>query len=446
MIPPDKLKEILSPFTKTKEADKTALTFFSQRLQVSRFANSQLHQHMSTEAQLIYFRLLCNGRLGVASTNSLDPAHLKEAFKKALHSARLKVKNAVKRDLVSFSPIPPVLGVNFPDTINATAAARAEILRKIFSYGQNKQIRFSGNLYNGLSQTAVIYPQGKMNYQDYSLCGIKTIAVSAGSSGYAMDTAYDLKELAVSRTAESAAEKCLLGIKKISLPPGAYDVILEPPATGEILAWLNYIGFGAKSFLEETGFLYNKKGRRVTGEKIGLYDDGRDKNTFILPFDFEGSPRRKALLIKNGIAASPVTDSYYAKLLKIKNTGHANFPDDTEGPLAYNLIMRNGKLPQDKIISSAKRALLINRFHYINGFLDTHKAQMTGMTRDGTLLIEDGRVKCGVKDMRFTENILEAFSRIKYISKERQLLAEPLDSFGSIYAPALYIKDFNFIS
>ena len=446
MITPDQLKKTLLPFIKTKEADKVGVVFFHTYLQVSRFANSQVHQHMSDEQQLIYFRVAIDGRLGVASTNSFDDHNLNETFKKALHRAQLKIRTHGKKDIPFFLPLHTLTNVYYPETAHFSPRARVKILQKIFTDGQNLKIKFSGNFYNGLTQYAVISPQGKLAYQDYSFAGIKFIATQLDASGYAAQTGYNINQLNPKQAADTAMEKCLISLKKINLPSARYDVILEPQAVADIIHWLNYIGFGAKSVVEETSFLHGKAGKRITGDSVTLYDSGADKNTFILPFDFEGQKREKVYLIKKGIAGKPLCDSYYAGLLKMKSNGHANFPDDVDGPLGYNIIMEGGKLPQDEITRSAKRAILITRFHYINGFLNTHKALMTGMTRDGTFLIKNGKIKSAIKDMRFTESILEAFSRIKHISKERALIADHLEALGSVYTPTLYIKDFNFTS
>lgn len=446
MIQPERLKEKLAPFVKAKEADKTEIIFFRAITQVSRFANSQIHQHMSDEDQAVYFRVLLDGRMGISSTNSLDEQNLKETFKRALAIAQIKLDNQGKRDIPFFKTLPRLSSFHFPGTVHTGASARAKILQKIFNYADNLKVKFSGNLYNGLSQIAVISPQGKMNYQDHSFAGIKLIAAQEEASGYAAKVSYDIGALNPKAVADRAIEKCLLGLKKTALEPKRYDVILEPAAVAEIIQWLNYIGFGAKHVLEETSFLYGKAGKRITGKPVSIYDYGKDKNTFILPFDFEGNIRKKVYLIKKGIAGKPLCDSYYAKLLKARPNGHANLPDEVDGPLGYNLVMEGGDIPEGKIIGSAKKSILVTRFHYINGFLDTHRALMTGMTRDGTFLIKDGSIKCAVKDMRFTESILEAFSRIKYISKERKLIADHLESPGSICAPCLYIQDFNFTS
>lgn len=446
MITLDWLKEKLAPLVKTKEADKAGIVFFHTGLQVSRFANSQIHQHMADEDRLIYLRILLGGRIGIASTNSIDEQNLKETFKKALSIARLKLETKEKKDIPSFKPLKAGSAFWFPQTAQTQAPARIRLLRRIFSDGESHKLTFSGNLYNGLTQLGVISPEGRVNYHLHSFAGLKLIAYSAKSSGYCQQAGYSMESLNTKEAADTAIKKCLLGHKKIKLKPARYDVILEPAAVAELIAWLNYIGFGAKSVFEETGFLYKRSGKRITGEPVSIYDYGSDAHTFVLPFDFEGRASKKAYLIKKGIAGEPLCDSHYAKLLKLKPNGHANFPDDIEGPLGYNLVMEGGNVSENEMINSAKQAILITRFHYINGFLDTRRALMTGMTRDGTFLVEDGKIKSAVFDLRFTESMLEAFRRIKYISKERKLIADHLETLGSVYAPGLYIKDFNFTS
>lgn len=446
MIRQEIIRSKLEHFLKHKGADKTGIVFFRTKLQASRFANSQIHQHLQDEDQTIYFRVLIDGRLGVASTNSLDENNLKSTFEKALHIARLRLEIKEKKDIPLFKPLKSIAGCYDEKTAKIPALTRAKILQKIFKDAEALQIKFSGNFYNGLTQIAVFSPDGKMNYQDYSFAGIKLIAATQGSSGYASAINYNAGMLNPHALSDIAVKKCLDGFKKITLEPGKYDVILEPDAVAELLAWMNYIGFGAKSVFEESSFLYNKYGRKVTGGKVNIYDDGRDKSTFILPFDFEGLPRKKIYLIKNGCGQKPFCDTHYAGLLKMRPNGRANFPDDTDGPLGYNLIMEGGNITTDKMIRSAKKAVLVTRFHYINGYLNTHRAVMTGMTRDGTFLVEDGRIKSAIKDMRFTESILDAFNRIRYISRERKIVADPLENLCAACAPCLYINGFNFIS
>src|SRR3989338_4951622 len=199
MITVDWLKEKLAPLVKTKEADKVGIVFFHTGLQVSRFTNSQIHQHMANEDRLIYLRVLLDGRLGIASTNSIDEHNLKETFKKALSIARLKLESKEKKDIPSFKPLKAGSGFWFPQTAHTQAPARIKLLKRIFNDGNSHKPTFSGNLYNGLTQLGVVSPEGRANYQDYSFAGLKLIASSGESSGYAQQTGYSLESLNVNR-------------------------------------------------------------------------------------------------------------------------------------------------------------------------------------------------------------------------------------------------------
>ncbi len=178
--------------------------------------------------------------------------------------------------------------------------------------------------------------------------------------------------------------------------------------------------------------------------KITILDDGLNPQTIIYPFDFEGTPKRKVMLIENGVAKGVVYDSHYGSLYKKGSTGHALPPDEVEGPLPLNLIMEPGDSSIEDMRRSIKRGIAITRFHYINGLLKPTQALMTGLTRDGTFLIEDGKIKKPLKNLRFTESILRAFSHVASISKERKLVGDPTQEMGTSYVPALLIKDFTF--
>jgi PmbA protein len=140
------------------------------------------------------------------------------------------------------------------------------------------------------------------------------------------------------------------------------------------------------------------------------------------PFDFEGVPKQKVMLIERGVAKGVVYDSISAYKEGKKSTGHALTPDNTEGTFALNLFIKGGDSSVDKMIESVKKGILVTRFHYINGLLDTTNALLTGMTRDGTFWVEDGKIKHGIKNLRFTESMLKAFSNIQKISQERKIV------------------------
>jgi PmbA protein len=225
--------------------------------------------------------------------------------------------------------------------------------------------------------------------------------------------------------------------------PGAYTVILEPAATSTIMQFLAFLGLGAKPFLEERSFMSGKIGEKIASELITIVDDPIAPDSLGLPFDFEGSPARRVALIERGVAAGVVWDRTTAMKGGRESTGHALPPPNPYGPVPLNLRMEPGESTIEQIIASTERGLLVTRFHYSN-VVNEKEAILTGMTRDGTFLIEDGRIAHGVKNLRYTQNAIEALSNVEAVGDKTEISTELF--FGGSRAPALKIRDFKFSS
>ncbi len=151
------------------------------------------------------------------------------------------------------------------------------------------------------------------------------------------------------------------------------------------------------------------------------------------------------MLIDKGVAKGVVYDRASALKEKTKSTGHALTPDSTgDGAIALNLVVAPGKAKRADMVTKVKRGILITRFHYINGFIDTPNAVLTGMTRDGTFLIENGEIKHGIKNLRFTDSMLRSFGTAKALSKETTLVESWWDAVGCIKAPTIHLGSFKF--
>jgi predicted Zn-dependent protease len=185
-------------------------------------------------------------------------------------------------------------------------------------------------------------------------------------------------------------------------------------------------------------------GDKIMSRQITLLDDGSDSGGMAVPFDYEGIPKQQVALIHQGRANEIVYDSHYAKLHRRHSTGHALAYDEYEGPLASNLFLLPESTPTKELLSRMEKGLWICRFHYVSGLLKTQEALMTGLTRDGTFLVRKGKVAGAVKNLRFTQSILEAFSKVVAVSQERRLVADPGQGFSATVCPALLIKDFTF--
>jgi PmbA protein len=251
--------------------------------------------------------------------------------------------------------------------------------------------------------------------------------------------------------ARAAAGRAIAGADPIDLPPGPYDVILEPKAIAEAIEWLSFASLSARPLEDGSSCLAARLGQSVTSPRISLYDDAADPDPAAprAPFDAEGTPKRRVDFIAAGIARGVVNDRAGARRLAAPPTGHATplvdeLPWDTASP--QHLHLAPGPDTFQDLLARVERGLLVTRFHYVNGLLDTRRALTTGMTRDGLLLVENGKITRGVRNLRWTEALLEALGREAGITRERRAVAawfSPLTG-GALVMPTLLLRGFRF--
>ncbi|MBI5956821.1 MAG: TldD/PmbA family protein, partial [Chloroflexi bacterium] len=202
--------------------------------------------------------------------------------------------------------------------------------------------------------------------------------------------------------------------------------------------FLAYLGFSALAVQEGRSFM--KLGQKVVGDNISIWDDGLSPDGLPLPFDFEGVPRQKVALIDKGLAIGLVYDSYTAGKEGKASTGHALPAPNTYGPIPVNLWMGTGQSDKEEMLKSTKRGIWVTRFHYTRP-IHPLKVMVTGMTRDGTFLVENGEIVGPIKNLRFTQSYLEALSSVELIGAQTKLERGPM---GSSRVPALKVSRFNF--
>ncbi|HKR62455.1 MAG TPA: metallopeptidase TldD-related protein, partial [Thermoanaerobaculia bacterium] len=226
------------------------------------------------------------------------------------------------------------------------------------------------------------------------------------------------------------------------LAPGAYDVILEPPALGEVFDWMNMIAFTGQSYEDGSSFFVGNLGKRMLGENFSLVDDALSYLPF--PFDMEGLPKRAVALIENGVPRTPVLDKAWADRLGMQPTAHAWHLGSPEHGSAFHLTMAGGDATREEMIASTKLGVWVTRFNYVNGLLEPKTALMTGTTRDGTFLIRDGEVVARLPNLRWTQSMVEAFSNIESLSRERRSVGTWYNMYGGTLAPVVKIRGWNF--
>jgi predicted Zn-dependent protease len=258
--------------------------------------------------------------------------------------------------------------------------------------------------------------------------------MSDTGSGYADALATDVREIDPALVAQTAVMKCESAQNPEVVPPGEYEVILEPRAVADMLSYLVRGGFSASAVSEGRSFLAGKLGEKLFAELFSLWDDGLDPRGFPMPFDLEGVPKQKVVMVEKGVVKDLLYDYKTAKKEGKKSTGHGGF--GRWGAMAANLFMAPGDSTVEEMIKNTKRGILITRFHYTN-MAHPMKVLVTGMTRDGTFLVEDGKVTKPVKNLRFTESALRVFGTMDMVGKE-------LHRAGRSVVPAIHVPAFNF--
>ena len=444
MIGKENLFARLEKILAQSPADQTEIVYVGNESGLTRYANSAIHQNVFENNSKIFFRTVFGKKVGVASTNSLVASDLKKTLENSCEIARNQPENP------NFPGLPGPARYREVDTFDDKTAAfsardRAKAVKKIIGIADRKKFTLAGAFATASGEVAVLNSKGVRAYQPITSASINMIAMSATSSGYAAGLSRRVGEIDFERLIRVAVDKCDRSQNPKSIDPGEYEVILEPAAVGALLEWINYIGFGSKAFQEKTSFMAGKIGKKITAGDITVYDDGLDSKSVAFPFDFEGVPKKKVMLIDKGVAKGVVYDRISARKGKTKSTGHALTPDSTgQGAIALNLVMAGGKARRDQMIQKVRRGILVTRFHYINGFIDTPNAVLTGMTRDGTFLIENGEIVTGIKNLRFTDAMIRSFKSAVAISRETDLIESWWDAVGCIRTPTLHLGSFKF--
>ncbi len=220
--------------------------------------------------------------------------------------------------------------------------------------------------------------------------------------------------------------------------PGEYDVVLLPYAVADILDWFAYLGFGAQAYQENRSFMSGRLGQRVLGENVTIVDD--PLGGVPSPFDYEGVGKAPLTLVEDGVARAICYDSYYAAKDGRASTGHALPAGSTFGPFATSLALAPGASSVDEMIASTERGVLVTRFWYTRT-VHPLTVVMTGMTRDGTWLIENGKIAAPIRNLRFTQSYVDAMNRVRLIGREQKL--QPAMG-GYSRVPALKIGGWSF--
>lgn len=378
----------------------------------------------------------------MVQTNEVSLEGLRRAAREAAELARAQTQPA-GYEPPGPAPYPQVEAFD-EATWNASPALRAELVRRAVAEANRLGFNASGALATGGDAIWIRTTRGvEAHFRRTLLRFVTVILGKEAGSGYAEFTSTRVGEFRPEEVAGRALEKAARSEKRLPLEPGEYPVVLEEPAVATLLGMLASMGFSARAVLENRSFFCQRFGEKMVSELVTVYDDALHPKTIPMPFDFEGVPKTRVYFFRGGVAAGVVHDSRTAKLMGTKSTGHA-LPPAAAGwsPLPTHLVMEPGTATDGELLSGLARGLLVTRFHYART-VDPMRGIMTMMTRDGTFLVEDGRIVAAVEDLRVTESGLRALALVQAVGRDLTLITGG-EGFGATLVPKLRIERFAF--
>lgn len=442
MVGREKVLSVLEAGLSSSRAPQTEIVAVSRILRVVRFANSTIHQPVEERDITLFVRVLREGRIGFASVNGLGQDSLQDAIRNADRNASIPLAVPMLLEFPKPAPIRHLNGY-YESTASTGSEALEEKVKLLVDRGRDKGILFAGVLWTSLGEMAVVNSNGIKLYHPWTAANCQTVATRGDLSGFSAQASPEIGQIRPEEVGEAAVHRALRFQQSVELPPGEYACLLEEYAVAELLLYLSHMSFTADSVEEGRSVL--KKGKKIADRSVSIWDDATNPLTFQMPFDVEGTSKRKVVFVEEGVGRDVVHDRVTAGRFKTESTGHALPLDYSEGPLPLHLEMAAGESSKEEMLRSMKRGLLVTRFHYIR---EVHplKTMVTGMTRDGVYLVENGEVVSRVKNLRFTESILGAFSRVEAISRERKLVAGEIDGGfpTGVIAPKVLVKKFSF--
>jgi PmbA protein len=433
------LKQFMSGVLERSPAEQTEVMVTEWDSALTRFANNGIHQNVAERNVSVRVRVVKDGKTGVASSNQLNEAAAADVLKRAVAIAELQPRSEVV-PMPGPAPARPVEAWS-DATAAATPEERADFVQTVCAKAAQAGLKAFGAYSTSAAQFAISNSLGVSHHQRSTQATVNSVVMGDAGSGYADRGAIDVRELDKNELATEVIEKAQRNQNAQPVEPGVYEVVLEEYAVAEMLEFMSFMGFGALAVQEERSFM--KLGERITGEEVSIWDDGLDRTGIPASFDFEGVPKQRVDLITRGVASGLVYDMQTATRVGRQSTGHGLPAPNTEGPFAVNLFMKPGTSAKADLVSDIKRGIWVTRFWYVR-VVHPKASIITGMTREGAFLIENGRITRPVKDLRFTQSILEAFQGTLALSRSTKLQVS--EYLGASRVPAVRLKAFDFTS
>jgi PmbA protein len=441
MLNKKKAQEILSEAIRYSPADETEVLLSGGKTFSTRFTNNYISQNGAQKEYDLTVRVAFGQQVGVASCNLFDGDNLKQVVDKACLAARHSKPDLDWTPVLEPLDYKEIEDAYLQETIDYSPSEKAERLAPILKKSIDQDLTSAGMLVNGDQMLTMMNSKGLFAYQAWTSASFTYTAMAANQgSAWAEYHSHDMREVDVENLAEQAMAKALLSQNPIAAEPGAYTVVLAPSAVLELVEFLNYLGFGGMAYEENRTFSSGKLGQKFFDERINLIDNPFRKEVLGPGFDYEGHPKQALHLIENGVIKNVAYDRRMAQKAGVQSTGHALMPPATMGPFPTHIVLEAGQDTIEDMIASTERGIYVTRLWYSN-VVDSKQAIITGMTRDGTFMIEDGKLTKPLRNMRYNESVLKAFANVEALGDRVYGFQ---GYFGKLAVPALKLRDFHF--
>jgi PmbA protein len=458
MLTRERAADIFDRIRRFSSADEVEAIFTASRFALTRFANNTIHQNVEEENSVVSIRTNFGGQTARSTVNQFDDRSLQRAVAASENLARVQAPDP---DLLSMPTSDEANAAGegarstrfFDETAAITPADRAGVVKRIVSVAGKHKLTAAGIYSNSESREGIFNSRGLANWHHQTLAKVSITMLAEDSSGWQKLNSPDVNNLDPLRLAETAAQKAIESAHPREIAPGKYTVILEPAAVLDIGGFM-FWDYSGVAILDQRSFLNDRIGTQLFGENINICDDAAHPLQAGSPFDGEGMLRQRAPLVENGVVKQVVyarataqkmkKSEYAGKVGPIAPTGHG-FPLPNEvGEMPLNIVFVLGapEEPQsvEQMIASTERGVLVTRLWYIRE-VDPYEKIVTGMTRDGTFLVENGQVQCGLRNFRFNESLISMLSNVEAMSVPVRACGE--ESFDMV-VPAMKAREFNF--